>query len=305
MHLRDFDINLLTIMEAVWATRSVSMAARRLNLAQSTISAALNRLREQLDDELFVWNGHEMTPTPMAEQLMPLASDVLSGVRSMLEKATGTPLSVERRLVVATADYVVALFGAALIARTAAEAPNLVLDFVDLKPQLMNKTSLPDIDLFIFPFNALRVSGLSHRTLYQDRYVCVGRADNAALFEGMAADAFFALPHIGYSAMPRMTFSHESLSWEALGTEPDYRILMAAYLAFPPIVAQSDAVAIVPRRIAAVAARGLPLKWITPPVSLPELEISLVWKPGQEGDPAHQWLRNALVEIAAGWEPLG
>lgn len=31
MRLRDFDINLLTLMEAIWTTRSVSAAARQLN----------------------------------------------------------------------------------------------------------------------------------------------------------------------------------------------------------------------------------------------------------------------------------
>jgi LysR family transcriptional regulator, nod-box dependent transcriptional activator len=301
MQLRDFDINLLTAMEAVWSTRNVSVAARRLNVAQSTVSAALNRLREQLDDKLFIWNGHEMTPTPLAEQLMPLASDILSGVRSMLEKATGTPLSVERRMVVATADYVAALYGPQLIARASAEAPNLVIDFVDLKPQLVNKSSLPDIDLFIFPINALRISGLNHETLYSDRYVCIARSDNTNLSEGMSAEAFLALPHVGYSATPRTTFSHESMSWEALGVEPNYRILMAAYLAFPPMVAQSDAVAIVPKRMALAAVQSFDLKWVVPPVALPALEISQVWKPNQQGDPAHQWLRNALRTISAGW----
>ena len=54
MQLRDFDVNLLITMEAIWTTRNVSNAAKTLNLAQSTVSAALNRLRLALDDELFI-----------------------------------------------------------------------------------------------------------------------------------------------------------------------------------------------------------------------------------------------------------
>lgn len=71
MQLRDFDVNLLITMEAIWTTRNVSNAAKTLNLAQSTVSAALNRLRLALGDELFSWSGSEMVPTALAEQIMP------------------------------------------------------------------------------------------------------------------------------------------------------------------------------------------------------------------------------------------
>jgi DNA-binding transcriptional LysR family regulator len=303
MQLRDFDINLLNVLEAVWLTRSVSMAARRLNLAQSTISAALNRLRDQVDDELFIWNGQEMTPTPVAEQLMPVASDILSLVRVLLEKANGTPLSVERRLVVASADYVLALYGAELVARAAAEAPNLKIDFVTLRPQVINKTSIPNIDLFIFPANAVRIAGLTKQSVYTDSYVCIGRKGNKNLFPGMTIEAFLALPHVGYSALSRMTFSHESMSWEAMGVEPNYRILVPGYLAFPSVVAKTDVVAIIPKRLALTACQDPRLKWVDIPVALPELDIALAWKPVHQDDPAQVWLRNALQEIMKKWSP--
>lgn len=303
MQLRDFDLNLLNVLEAVWLTRSVSLAARRLNLAQSTISAALNRLREQVEDELFIWNGHEMTPTPVAVQLMPVASDILSLARVLLEKANGTPLSVERRLVIASADYVIALYGAQLLAQAAAEAPNLRIDFVTLRPQIINKANIPNIDLFIFPSNAVRIAGLTKQALYSDTYVCIARHDNETLFAGMSIEAFLALPHIGYSAMPRMTFSHESMSWEAMGVEPNYRILIPGYLAFPSIVAGTDAVAIMPKRLALTACQDPRLKWVDIPVALPELEVALAWKPVHQADPTQEWMRNALRKIMMTWLP--
>lgn len=299
MQLRNFDINLLVVMEAIWMNRSVSVAAKRLVLAQSTISAALNRLRDQIGDDLFVWNGHEMTPTPLAEQLMPQVRGILSGVRSLLDQASGTTVSVERRLVVATADYIVALFAPRLLERIAAEAPNLVIDVVDIRPQMLNKSSLPNIDLLIMPQNALRVAGLNCSLLYNDNYVCIARKDNRKLHANMSVEEFMAMPHIGYSAMPRMTFSHESLAWENLGREPSFRMLMASYLAFPRIVSNSNAVALVPRRLANLTAEDFRLKLVIPPIELPEIPISMVWKPDQDHDPAHKWLRNALAEIAA------
>ena len=301
MQLRDFDINLLVTLEAIWSTRNVSLAARSLNLAQSTVSAALNRLRQSLDDELFAWSGSEMVPTPLTEQLMPEVRRLLDGARSVLEKSQGHLASVERRLVIATADYVVALIGAELLAMAAREAPNLSFDFVDMKPQFINRSTRPDVDMFIIPANALRVAGLERRLLYRDTYVCVGAESNARLNEGMTTADFLALRHTGYSALPRTLFNHETMLWDDLNVEPHYQLTMPNYLTFPRIVAHSDAVAILPKRLALTLLGEWPIKWITPPLPMPALEISALWKPAQSEDVALTWLREALTTITRDW----
>lgn len=298
MQLRDFDLNLLVIMESIGTTHSVSVAAKRLNLAQSTISAALNRLRQQLGDPIFVWNGHEMVPTTVGSQLLPQVARILEGVRGVIEQAHGDRADVERRLVIATVDYVVALYGPELIRRGEVEAPNTVLDFVGIRPQAVDRNSLPDIDFFICPLNAhLRVGGLKHEPLYTDEYVCIAARENHRLHPDITPDEFLRLPHIGYSAVPRATLNHESMLWSNLETEPRYRMTMANYLVFPRIVAHSDAVAILPRRLVDTIRDDWPIKVITPPVPLPKLEVSQVWRPNRNADPAIGWLRKSLLEI--------
>ncbi len=301
MQLRNFDLNLLIVMEAIWTTRSVSLAARRLNLAQSTISAALNRLREQLDDKIFVWSGHEMVPTPLGNQLMPEVVHILDGARALLEQSHGSRSDVERRVVIATADYIVALYGGPLIERAKAEGRNVVFDFVGIKPQIVNRNSLPDVDLFIFPYDALRVSGLKHQSLYKDSYVCIAAKDNAAMYDGMDANAFMRLAHVGYSALPRVTFNHESMFWEDVESEANYRLTMPDYLVFPRIVSNSETVAIMPKRLAVSLAEQWPIKWIEPPVPMPQLDITQVWRPARTQDPILSWMRRAMAEITREW----
>lgn len=304
MQLRDFDLNLLVTMEAIWATRSVSLAAKRLNLAQSTISAALNRLRQQLDDQIFVWSGHEMTPTPIGAQLMPQVVRILDEARSVLEQTHGAGADVERRIVIATVDYVVALYGAELLTRAGKDAPNAVFDFVNIRPQAIDRNSLPDIDYFICPINALlRIAGLKHEMLYTDSYVCIGARDNKKLYSGMPASDFLKLRHVGWSALPRVTFNHESMLWDDLEEEAHYCLTMPNYLAFPRIVANSDAVAILPKRLAETLMGEWRIKWIDPPVPVPALEISQVWRPGRHADPTITWLRESLKDIVGAWSP--
>ncbi len=300
MQLRDFDVNLLVTLEAVWTTRNVSNAAKMLNLAQSTVSAALNRLRLALDDELFTWSGSGMVPTPLTEQIMPDVAQLLNGVRTVLTKSFGQVETVERRLVIATADYVAALFGARLLERAAAEAPQLSFDFVDMRPQFINRSTRPEIDLFIIPSNALRSVGMEKTSLYQDSYVCIGAESNDALYPGMSPEAFLALRHIGYSALPRVVFNHEMMLWEEQGKAVDLRLTMGNYLIFARIVAASDAVAIVPKRLAMSLTGEWKLKWIDPPLPTPELDIAAIWRPDQGKDIALTWLRETLVDIARG-----
>ena len=301
MQLRDFDINLLVTLEALWSSRSVSAAAKSLNLAQSTVSAALNRLRQSLDDELFTWSGTQMVPTPLAEQLMPEVGRILEGARAVLERSLGPLAAVDRRLVIATVDYVVALLGPQLLTRAAAEAPNLSFDFIDMRPQFINKATRPDVDLFIIPAGALRVAGLDRQRLYEDTYVCIAAADNAALRKDMNGDEFLKLRHVGYSALPRTIYNHETMLWDDLNVEPAYRLTMGNYLIFPRIVANSEAVAIVPKRLAETLRGEWRIKLIEPPLPTTKIEIYSLWKPSQSADPALGWLRRVIAEITSDW----
>jgi LysR family transcriptional regulator, nod-box dependent transcriptional activator len=297
MKLRNFDLNLLLVMEAIWATRSVSLAAKRLNLAQSTVSAALSRLRRDMNDQLFAWTGHEMIPTPLGNHLIQEVIEILDGARALLSHTRGERQEAERRVVIATADYVAAIVGAGLIMRSQRDGRNLAFDFVSIKPQAIDRNSLPDVDLFIFPLNALRVTGLRQETLWNDEYVCIAAENNSKIYEGMEPAAFLKLPHVGYSALPRVVFNHESLLWDDGAAQANYRLTMANYLVFPRIVAFSDAVAILPRRLAVVISKQLPVKCVEIPLPVPKLVLSQLWHTNRSSDPALLWLREALIDI--------
>ena len=71
--------------------RSVTRAAQRLNVSQSTISHALNRLRSVLKDELFIRGSGEMRPTPRAVALSTAVIPTLTHIRAAL---TQTQLSI-------------------------------------------------------------------------------------------------------------------------------------------------------------------------------------------------------------------
>ncbi|MDX1650390.1 MAG: LysR family transcriptional regulator, partial [Myxococcota bacterium] len=67
--LRGVDLNLLPVLDVLLEERSVTRAAARLHLTQSTVSGMLARLREALGDPLFVRSRHGIVPTRRAEAL--------------------------------------------------------------------------------------------------------------------------------------------------------------------------------------------------------------------------------------------
>ena len=84
MNIRDLDLNLLFVFEAVYTTGNISKAARQLGLSQPAVSNALTRLRKQLDDQLFVREGNGVVPTARAESIIEPVRTALGTIQTGL-----------------------------------------------------------------------------------------------------------------------------------------------------------------------------------------------------------------------------
>ena len=80
-NLRNFDLNLLLVLDGVLREGTLSNAAKALNVSQPTISSSLAKLREILQDDLFVRSGNGMQPTPRALSLKEPVQRVLAAVK--------------------------------------------------------------------------------------------------------------------------------------------------------------------------------------------------------------------------------
>ena len=96
------DLRLLQVFDAVIQERSISRAAKRLNLAQPTVSNALGRLRLAVGDQLFVRTGRGMEPTPLAVRMAEPIRQSISLIKSVFIQAESFGFTIieftERRL---------------------------------------------------------------------------------------------------------------------------------------------------------------------------------------------------------------
>lgn len=89
--LKKFDLNLLVIFECVYLHRSISKAAEALFLTPSAISQSIQRLRNQLNDPLFLREGKGITPTTVADNLHIYLEDNLQQLEQTIEVVQGAP----------------------------------------------------------------------------------------------------------------------------------------------------------------------------------------------------------------------
>ena len=140
--LRKIDLNLLLAFSVLMQERNVSRAAERLLLGQPGLSAALRRLRETLDDELFVRVGRGLQPTPRALSIAPAIEDALSGIeRAIRPQADFDPASWQGEFRIGMCDNLESAFFGPLAARLLQLSPGARLIGVEVARAYLSASS--------------------------------------------------------------------------------------------------------------------------------------------------------------------
>ena len=109
MNLRDIDLNLLVILQALLEEAHVSRAARRVGLSQSATSNALDRCRQMLADPLLERAGHAMRLTPRAVALRDPLAATLKGIERLVDRSPAEVREVRRTIHLVAADVLAAV----------------------------------------------------------------------------------------------------------------------------------------------------------------------------------------------------
>ena len=175
--LRNIDLNLLTIFEAVYVHKGIVNAAKILNITPSAISQSINKLRALFPDPLFIRKGQGVTPTAYATHLHQYISRAMDALLSALD-ITGSPHQ-QRVITIATTPAMGALLMPGLASALKPTFPQILLHniaIVDAARQLDQR----QVDLLI-DTHLHSGQAISHHVLYQDRVQMYCRAGHPAL----------------------------------------------------------------------------------------------------------------------------
>jgi DNA-binding transcriptional LysR family regulator len=307
MDMTGFDLNLLRVFAAIARERSVSRAGEQIAMSQPAVSAALNRLRHALDDQLFVRRGNDMVPTPRAEELVVPVREALERLQGALQvKRAFDPRLVQRTCTLLGSDFVSMLLMPALSERLASEAPGLRLRLLESTCQDNDRLLLEDAaDAFIEGPLELP-EWISRQTLFQSEFTVIARRDHPRLVEcgiapgdALPLDLFCELPHALRTVEGGMTgYTDNALA--RLGRSRTVSFVVPHFHAVLAAVARGRLIAVIPKRFADAFADGLGIAQFRAPIDLPNPDIQMYWHSRRDRDPLHRWLRAQIVALLDG-----
>ena len=296
-NLRSLDLNLLPIFIVLMRERSVTHAGESLFLSQSATSAALARLRDSLQDELFLRRGAVLEPTPRAHELLGELTPALQAIAVALASAMPFEPATDARIfrVGWTDNVTIAAMPLLDLLRQAAPHCRLVIrsaNYVTI-PAMLDSGEIGTAVGFM---NDDLPAMARQRVLRRGGFLLLRDAATAG---PVTLDAYCARPHVLVTARGDLVgFADAAL--EKLGRSrqvvpglPDFGLLGQVLSGSDLLCVVSDAQA--ESLIGSVNEHGL----AADPLPFPAREsiTFMAWRGVLDQDPAEIWLRSQIVAV--------
>ena len=142
------------------------------------------------------------------------------------------------------------------------------------------------------------VTDLSHRDLYRDEWVCVvvGRQPGGRA-TGSPSSTCETLPWVVTYHGPTAA-TPASRQMRMLGIEPHVQVVTENFLTVPGLVAGSDRIALLQRRLVDLLPLDVGVRALPCPFEVGQLVEAMWWHPVFDDDPEHAYLRDLVVRAA-------
>jgi DNA-binding transcriptional LysR family regulator len=295
----DFDTGLLLTLDALLRDQNVTHAATRLNITQSALSARLTRLRQLLNDPLFIpaASGRGMIPTPHAVALRPELTKLIDRLNDFVQTAhLFDPRTSKRVFRIAATDNPAAILAPELIPLIKSQTPNARIAFtLPDKAHIAEHLEQGEVDLFVGAAED-GASGLIGKTLFNEEFVTAQRIGHPRGTAALTLDEFCSLDHLLISTSGGQFSGMIDNALAEVGRERIVSVSIQSYALAPLVLTATDCICTLPKRFLERFTGVLDL--FAPPLALVPFQMSLFWHPRMRSDPAHIWLRGQVIQSA-------
>jgi DNA-binding transcriptional LysR family regulator len=296
MNIKSLDLNLLLVFNALMETKSVSKGAKILGLSQPAMSHALSRLRESLEDELFVRTPKGMIPTAKSEKIKDHISKGLNVIeKGLFENDQFSSQNSERNFSITSSDCECMTF-----------IPYLVTDIIKNSPNISLTFRPPTFESFIADLDSSKTDvalgvGVAPRAnlviekIYDEEYICLTRKSNSLVKSEVSLKEYLEFEHILIDPLGARKGIVDS-SLEKIGVKRSIRVSIPQFALTPWIFLNNDLVVTIPKTLGEEFLKILPVKSFKPPVEIQKLEGQMIWHKRNNNDPGHIWLREKIVQ---------
>jgi DNA-binding transcriptional LysR family regulator len=295
MRFHKLDLNLLVALDAMLELQSISRAAERLHMSQSSMSNALARLREYFEDDLLVQVGRKMELTARAQTLREAVRDVLLRVDTTI---TAQPrfdaAQSDREFRISVSDYTMVMLMPHVLALASEQSKTVRFQLLPQVGQPELALERGETDLLVVP-KAYCSPDHPLDALFEEQFCCaVWRGSRLATAE-MTFDAYAAAGHVVMQPPNDARPAFESWFMQRFGVARRIDVTTFSFAAAPALVVGTERIATVHKRLARQAALGLPIVLRTLPVTMPPMEQAMQWHKYRSTDPGLIWLRRLLL----------
>ncbi len=307
MNIRRTDLNLLAVFEVLMQERNVTRAAKRLGLSQPAVSSALGRLRHVLGDALLVRSGHGMQPTPRAEQLVGSISQALDAIESAVQRQSHfVPRTASRSFTLMLSDIGEVTYLPRLVQRVQQDAPGVRLSVRRLvRAFAADDLAVGNVDLAVGWLDQVPDS-LHEQLLFDECFVCIVRQDHPRIGKRLSLAQFAAEWHLvvgryqhGAENFFRSLDGDLERELEKKSIARKVAMRVPHFLAVPNIIAATDLLCVVPRRLAEVYAAAGQVRLLPLPIRSESFRVSQFWHRRFDLDQGNRWLRQLIGELFA------
>ncbi len=300
MNLSRIDLNLLVGFEALMAERNVTRAAARVGRTQPAMSGVLARLRDLMEDELFIRTANGLQPTPRALELHEPVGKALAQIAAAFAfRDRFVPESAEMAFTIAMSDPPTISLLPALFEELMRAAPGITLHVrgFDDRDEAISLLDSGVVDVAIGVPPTEKAGRILSRPLFEEEFVTMMRAGHPEAKSPLTRSAFLAWPHVLFSPEgDRFGIVDERL--EELGLVRRLVLTVPNVTAAALVVERTDALCTMLTGLALQFEATGKVILAKTPLDLPSAPFTMNWHRRNDANLAQRWLRGLIGKTA-------
>lgn len=296
-NIRNINLNLVLVFDALMQERNMTRAGEKIGLSQPGMSYSLNKLRHLCGDPLFTRSKGGMQPTKLANELyLPIKQGLDQISEGLMKQAKFEPNTDQTSFRIGMTDYSSALFLPKLSALMHKKAPLCQLNIMHSQRPLSGGQLIDDqVDLAICVLDQ-RPTTANSIVLYEEKIVMIYDPKYTSVKHKMNMNTFTKHPHL----LVNFRESQPSTITRLLKQQNLHRhirMTIPHVMQAGSIVKGSNMICAVPNKIAEALCREHKLATCECPIQIPSYYVCMVWHARYEQAKAHQWLRTEISKL--------
>lgn len=290
----NIDLSSLRTLKVVRELGSISLAARRLDVDQSSISHTIRRLRALFDDPLFVRTKSGIVATDRCDQIALSVDEILDMFERMTRPRTFDPSQDEFEVVIGLSHAGLAVLMTRLARILRRRAPGLRLRFIQSRASAYEALEAGSCDILMRPL-PYETLPFRRRHIMRERFVCLVDRDGPFSANGLTLEQYAGAHHvlISFEGLYRPPWFERMT---AAGMPPDIVLDLASTSEVEGFIVGTDLVATVTEEFARLCSNRVAV--IEAPVNAYQ-DIYMFWSERTHDLQNLQWLRGLIAETAA------